>query len=175
MKVDLIIYLPGCCHWQYLHTAETSCIQDDPFHYNNFAGLEGNDWRDGNASLFDAAQCSHTVEFLCRYGGVCSWIPWATQCNDTEKGPWAEKSWAEWWGVVSVEIVEIPTQSLPFFWYLLIVSLLVRWASLCKHGLFFIHSRIPFTSVFQMRHWGKTSSHHSHLLSTNLLISLPLS
>ena len=32
--------------------------------------------------------------------------------------------------------VEIPTQSLPFFWYLLIVSLLVRRASLCKHGLF---------------------------------------
>ena len=32
--------------------------------------------------------------------------------------------------------VEIPTRSLPFFWYLLIVSLLVRRASLCKHGLF---------------------------------------
>ena len=32
--------------------------------------------------------------------------------------------------------VEIPTRSLPFFWYLLLVSLLVRRASLCKHGLF---------------------------------------
>ena len=32
--------------------------------------------------------------------------------------------------------VEIPTWSLPFFWYLLIVSLLVRRASLCKHRLF---------------------------------------
>ena len=31
--------------------------------------------------------------------------------------------------------VEIPTWSLPFFWYSLIVSLLVRRASLCKHGL----------------------------------------
>jgi len=32
--------------------------------------------------------------------------------------------------------VEIPTRSLPFFWYLLIVSLLVRRASLCKHRVF---------------------------------------
>jgi len=32
--------------------------------------------------------------------------------------------------------VEIPTRSLPFFWYLLIVSLLVWQASLCKHGVF---------------------------------------
>jgi len=41
--------------------------------------------------------------------------------------------------VTSVDIqttVEIPTRSLPFFWYLLIVSLLVQRASLCKHGVF---------------------------------------
>ena len=37
---------------------------------------------------------------------------------------------------IIVQTVEIPTQSLPFFWYLLLVSLLVRQASLCKHGLF---------------------------------------
>ena len=37
---------------------------------------------------------------------------------------------------ITVLSVEIPTRSLPFFWYLLLVSLLVRRASLCKHGLF---------------------------------------
>ena len=48
----------------------------------------------------------------------------------------------------------------------------MRRVSLCKHGGFFIRSRTLFTSVFQTRHWGKTSSHTFIYLVLTYLVCL---
>ena len=54
---------------------------------------------------------------------------------------WVEESWCR--GLLKF----------PFFCYhflhLLVASLFVHWASLCKHGVFSPHRCIPFTSVFE--------------------------